>query len=303
MADKAVILIVNRERILVDLLVRSLDGDDLAVFGASSVEDANRLFQRRKPDLVIVDPTLDEGFAFMDQVGSGLNPPTVLALVDSDEVRARVAATGIERMADKTLGLDALVDAIRSSLASGHPVPAGVEGGRTRVLVADDDDGMRMTLGACRELAPSKQESTTYEPSLVCKLLILGCRLLIPDRLLADYLGGRGYSVVPASDGLEAVNAVERDSSIRIVLLDVSMPRMGGLEALGSIMARPNHPDVIMMTAVTDREIARQTLEAGAFDYVLKPFDLDSIDTSIVACLSYSDYHRQPWWKRLVRSA
>ena len=39
-------------------------------------------------------------------------------------------------------------------------------------------------LGACRELAPSKQESTTYEPFLVCKLLILGCRLLIPDRLL-----------------------------------------------------------------------------------------------------------------------
>ena len=33
-------------------------------------------------------------------------------------------------------------------------------------------------------MAPSKQESTTYEPSLVCKLLILGCRLLIPDRLL-----------------------------------------------------------------------------------------------------------------------
>ena len=42
-------------------------------------------------------------------------------------------------------------------------------------------------LGACRELAPSKQESTTYEPSLVCKLLILGCRLLIPDRLLAAF--------------------------------------------------------------------------------------------------------------------
>ena len=40
------------------------------------------------------------------------------------------------------------------------------------------------TLGVCRELAPSNQESTTYEPSLVCKLLILGCRILIPDRLL-----------------------------------------------------------------------------------------------------------------------
>ena len=44
-------------------------------------------------------------------------------------------------------------------------------------------------LGACRELAPSKQESTTYEPSLICKLLILGCRLLIPDRLLGTPTG------------------------------------------------------------------------------------------------------------------
>ena len=47
-----------------------------------------------------------------------------------------------------------------------------------------EPDTERIPLGACRELAPSKQESTTYEPSLVCKLLILGCRLLIPDRLL-----------------------------------------------------------------------------------------------------------------------
>ena len=44
----------------------------------------------------------------------------------------------------------------------------------------------KIRLGACRELAPSNQESTTYEPSLVCKLLILGCRLLIPDRLLGE---------------------------------------------------------------------------------------------------------------------
>ena len=49
---------------------------------------------------------------------------------------------------------------------------------RSEILAA------RGYLGACRELAPSNQESTTYEPSLICKLLILGCRLLIPDRLL-----------------------------------------------------------------------------------------------------------------------
>ncbi len=61
-------------------------------------------------------------------------------------------------------------------------------------------------LGACRELAPSKQESTTYEPSLVCKLLILGCRLLIPDRLLeitvpADAVRADGFGLSGRVEG------------------------------------------------------------------------------------------------------
>ena len=54
----------------------------------------------------------------------------------------------------------------------------------TRSTAPDVVSPLSTGLGACRELAPSKQESTTYEPSPVCKLLILGCRLLIPDRLL-----------------------------------------------------------------------------------------------------------------------
>ena len=55
-----------------------------------------------------------------------------------------------------------------------------------------EDIFLNYILGACRELAPSMQESTTYEPSLVCKLLILGCRPLIPDRLLENFLGDLG---------------------------------------------------------------------------------------------------------------
>ena len=47
-------------------------------------------------------------------------------------------------------------------------------------------------------IAPSKQESTTYEPSLVCKLLILGCRLLIPDRLLGEVIWAAQQSLKPS---------------------------------------------------------------------------------------------------------
>ena len=264
MSDRAIVLVVNREKILVDLLVRSLEGEDLAMFGAASVVEATRLFEQHRPDLIIVDPTVAGGFEFMDQVRSGLKPARIVALVDSDEDRERVKGAGVELILDKAAGLDGLVGAIRSSLSGGLAVQLGGDTS-TRILVVDDEEGMRT--------------------------------------MLVDYLGSSGYQVFAARDGREAVEFVADDPSVRLVLLDVSMPRMGGLEALRQIMAGPAHPDVIMMTAVTDREIAKQTLNLGAFDYVLKPFDLSSMEASIVACLGYADYHKRPWWKRLVRQS
>jgi DNA-binding NtrC family response regulator len=83
-------------------------------------------------------------------------------------------------------------------------------------------------------------------------------------------------------------------------LLDVSMPVMGGMEVLREVMNLDPHPNVIMMTAVTDREIARQAMKIGAFDYIVKPFDFRVIEASITACLSHIEYSKQPWWKRLT---
>jgi DNA-binding response OmpR family regulator len=267
MAERAVVLVINKEKILVDLLVRSLEGDDMAMFGASSIAEGQWIFEQRKPDLVIIDPTIKDALPFIEKVRNGLKPAEVVALVDSGdsaeevEIREQVARAGISRTADRSGGLDTLVDAIRQTLDSGMAVSMGK--GRTKVLVVDDDDGMRT--------------------------------------MLADFLGSRGYAVGLAENGIEGLEMLRKDPTWDLVLLDVSMPRMGGLEVLGHIMSAEGHPDVIMMTAVADREVARGALETGAFDYVLKPFDLGSIDASITACLSYSDYHKQPWWKRLVR--
>ena len=269
MAERAVVLVINREKILVDLLVRSLEGDDLAMFGASSITEGHWIFEQRKPDLVIIDPTIADALTFIRKVRAGLNPPEVVALVESDDspkaaqIRAQVVEAGVSGIADKSGGLDSLVDAIRQTLDTGTAVSMGSE--RVKVLVVDDDDGMRT--------------------------------------MLADYLGSRGYAVGLAVNGIDGLEVLREDPSWSLVLLDVSMPRMGGLEVLRHIMAAPVHPDVIMMTGLADREVARGALETGAFDYILKPFDLGSIDASIGACLSYSDYHKQPWWKRLVRQS
>ena len=73
-----------------------------------------------------------------------------------------------------------------------------------------------VALGACRELAPSKQESTTYEPSPVCKLLILGCRLLIPDRLLGASVIEKHFTLSRDLQDPDHAFSVEPDELRRI---------------------------------------------------------------------------------------
>ena len=260
MANKATILIVDREKILVDLLSRGLSSPELTVMGTTSADEAGRLVDLHGPNVVVIDPAIQNGLPLIAGIKSAPIKMKIVALTDSDEIRERVKKIGVEQTVDRNAGLDALVTAIRGSLpgalsAMGHD-------GRISILIVDDEDDIR--------------------------------------GLLSEFLNVRGYAVTSATNGREALVAVDKDPGLQIVLLDVSMPLVGGMEALSYIMSLDPHPSVIMMTAVADREIARQAMKIGAFDYVLKPFDFAAIEASITACLSYSEYQKQPWWKRLT---
>jgi two-component system cell cycle sensor histidine kinase/response regulator CckA len=84
-----------------------------------------------------------------------------------------------------------------------------------------------------------------------------------------------GFHVVPAEDGIAALEALERSNhAVTAVLLDVSMPRMGGSEALHRIReARPDLP-VILMSGYTEQEVASKLLngDQGATGFLQKPF-------------------------------
>jgi DNA-binding NtrC family response regulator len=70
-----------------------------------------------------------------------------------------------------------------------------------------------------------------------------------------------------------------------LVLLDLRMPGLGGLEVLRRIrMVRPDLP-VIIISGLGDADTARQTLRRGAVDYLPKPFDLDHVLRAIAAAL------------------
>ncbi|MBK1689564.1 acetoacetate metabolism transcriptional regulator AtoC [Rubrivivax gelatinosus] len=95
-------------------------------------------------------------------------------------------------------------------------------------------------------------------------------------RMLSAVLGKEGLRVVTASDGAEAVEAYRRERP-DVVLMDIRMPRMSGLEALSAIMATDRKASVILMTAFAEVGTAVRAIKDGAFDYVIKPFDLDEI--------------------------
>ena len=108
-----------------------------------------------------------------------------------------------------------------------------------------------------------------------------GTILIVDDEeairgILSRKLESDGYNYEVAADGKEALwKAFMKDFDL--VLMDIKMPGISGLEALSQLVT--NHPDtcVIMMTAVVDTETAVQAMKLGAYDYVTKPFDLDDL--------------------------
>lgn len=116
-----------------------------------------------------------------------------------------------------------------------------------------------------------------------------GTILIVDDEeairgILTRKLASDGYSCEVAVDGKEALwKAFMKDFDL--VLMDIKMPGISGMEALPQIVT--NHPDtcVIMMTAVVDTETAVQAMKLGAYDYVTKPFDLDDLGMRIEKAL------------------
>jgi CheY-like chemotaxis protein len=90
-----------------------------------------------------------------------------------------------------------------------------------------------------------------------------------------------GYEVFKASDGLSALRMV-KDIKPQLVLLDIMMPGMDGIETLKEIKKIDPDLPVIMVTGVMDEEIARNAVRAGAYDYVTKPIDFDYLNTTIL---------------------
>ncbi len=99
--------------------------------------------------------------------------------------------------------------------------------------------------------------------------------------MLSVILGRAGYQVETASDGAEALDIIERDPSLSLVLCDVRMPRLDGLGFLDRLGERRGRVHTIMMSAYGTNDLAIEAMKRGAYDYVNKPFKPDEILLSL----------------------
>jgi two-component system chemotaxis response regulator CheY len=97
-------------------------------------------------------------------------------------------------------------------------------------------------------------------------------------------LGNAGYSVVEAEDGAEAVKRyrAERPDA---VLMDITMPQMDGVSALREIRMVDPDARVVMLTRMGQEIITLEALEAGARDYLVKPFETDRVLAALTKVL------------------
>lgn len=106
--------------------------------------------------------------------------------------------------------------------------------------------------------------------------------LLVDDEVsfvetLSKRLDKRNLKVLTAFGGQEALELINKNRTFDVVILDVKMPDMDGIETLGKI--KKNFPliEVIMLTGHATVETAIEGMKLGAFDYLMKPCDIEKI--------------------------
>ena len=123
-------------------------------------------------------------------------------------------------------------------------------------------------------------------------------RILIVDdeesvrTLLERILIEAGYSIVTAANGQEALDKVSLEH-FSVVLSDIKMPGMSGIEVLRKLSV--DYPDicVIMTTAVTDAQTAVEAMKLGAYDYITKPFNQDDLVMRIAKAVDKFELERK----------
>jgi len=248
------VLIADDDRELRALLVEFLAAEGFAVLQAGDGVEALQAVQMRRPDAMLLDLMMPRlgGLRTLESariLHPDLQVIVMTAALDAATLR-RAVFSGATTVLTKPLRLDDVAAALRG-----------------RAGVTDDD----VPPTSSRRIATRKVLVVDDEPEV--------------RATIHEMLRGSGYDVRMAADGASALAAVTADPP-DVVLLDVQMPGLSGIEVLTAIRTIDPGIKVIMITGVTRQQAANEAFEHGAFDYIGKPVDPAYLELSIETALT-----------------
>ncbi len=100
-------------------------------------------------------------------------------------------------------------------------------------------------------------------------------------RMLGDILKEAGHEVAgEASNGKEAITAYGKFKP-DVVTMDIIMPEMGGIEAVKEIVAKDKSARILMVSAMGQQQLVVEAIQAGAKDFIVKPFEASRVITAV----------------------
>jgi two-component system response regulator AtoC len=123
-------------------------------------------------------------------------------------------------------------------------------------------------------------------------------RILVVDdevkmrRLLEMALKNMGHDVVQAADGAEAMACFD-EAPFDLVMTDLNMPRMDGMQLLRNLRERGEEVPVIVLTAFGTIETAVEAMKLGAADYIIRPFEMDTVELAVTRALAMGAMQRE----------
>jgi DNA-binding NtrC family response regulator len=126
-----------------------------------------------------------------------------------------------------------------------------------------------------------------------------GVNLLLVDdevsfvEILAERLTFREFNISTAHSGAEALERLQTDPDIDVVILDLVMPDMDGIETMKRVKQKRPLVEVIMLSGVATVESAIEGMGLGAFDYLLKSSEIDTLIEKVMAAVARKRVHEE----------
>lgn len=242
------VLCVDDDPAVLEVLAESLAAEGFNVITATNGVEAFLQVWRRRPRAVVLD-------LFMPRLG-GLDALDSIRRLDAGIVIILIS------------GVEGVLEMIREAgvrVAGVFPKPVNLAQ-LTQGLARAGVIAVRKPAAAPEERPPSRR-----------RVLVVDDEPEARD-VLREYFKKKGFDTLAVASGEEGL-AEMPNFRPDVVLLDIAMPRMTGVEALERIKALPQETCVVMVSGKGDEETARRTLALGAADYIRKPVDFAYLDS------------------------